>query len=69
LASSLASTIKISYEMSNLMNLKKGIKFAKNYDFKMAPFLIRLYQKRGHLKCAGHGTNLSGESPVGSSSH
>jgi hypothetical protein len=47
--SSLASTIKISYGISNLMNSEKGIKFAKNYDFKMAPFLIKLYQKRGHL--------------------
>jgi hypothetical protein len=32
-----------------LTNSEKSIKFAKNYDFKMAPFLIRLYQKRGHL--------------------
>jgi hypothetical protein len=48
-SSSLASIMKISYEINNLMNSENGIKFAKNYDFKLAPFLIRLYQKRGHL--------------------
>ena len=49
IGSSLASTMRISYEISNLINFEKGIKFAKNYDFNLAPFLIRLYQKRGHL--------------------
>jgi hypothetical protein len=49
ISSSLASTIKISYEISNLTNSEKGIKFVKKYNFNMAPFLIRLYQKRGHL--------------------
>jgi hypothetical protein len=32
--------MKISYEIRKLMNSEKGIKFAKNYNFKMAPFLI-----------------------------
>jgi hypothetical protein len=49
IASSLASDMKIYYEIGNLINSEDSIKFAKNYDFKLTPFLIRLYQKRGHL--------------------